>query len=93
MLWETVDGLPRLSGVVDWDEVALGDQAEDLAVIGAGYGEELLGRVLALGGGPQGGDVADRIATIRGTFALQQALYAQRDGDREELADGLTGYR
>ncbi|GHC43967.1 viomycin phosphotransferase [Streptomyces cinnamoneus] len=93
VLWETVDGLPRLSGVVDWDEVTLGDQAEDLAAIGASYGEELLGRVLALGGGAQGGDVTGRITAIRGTFALQQALYAQRDGDEEELADGLTGYR
>ncbi|MFB6888205.1 viomycin phosphotransferase [Kitasatospora sp. NPDC056327] len=93
VLWETVDGLPRLSGVVDWDEVTLGDQAEDLAAIGASYGEKLLDRVLALGDGAPGGDVADRISAIRGTFALQQALYAQRDGDEEELADGLTGYR
>lgn len=93
VLWETEDGLPRLSGVVDWDEVMLGDQAEDLAAIGASYGEELLGRVLALSGGALGGDVPGRISTIRGTFALQQALCAQRDGDEEELADGLTGYR
>ncbi len=93
VLWETEDGLPRLSGVVDWDEVMLGDQAEDLAAIGASYGEELLGRVLALSGGALGGDVPGRISTIRGTSALQQALCAQRDGDEEELADGLTGYR
>ncbi|MFB7471300.1 viomycin phosphotransferase [Kitasatospora sp. NPDC056184] len=93
VLWETVDGLPRLSGVVDWDEVALGDQAEDLAAIGASYGEELLGRVLALGGGAAGGDAAGRIAAIRGTFALQQALQARRDGDEGEVADGLAGYR
>ncbi|MFF4715100.1 viomycin phosphotransferase [Streptomyces eurythermus] len=93
VLWETAGGLPRLSGVVDWDEVMLGDQAEDLAAIGASYGEELLGRVLALSGGAQGGDMPGRISAIRGTFALQQALYAQRDGDEENLADGLTGYR
>ncbi|MFE4975971.1 viomycin phosphotransferase [Kitasatospora sp. NPDC056651] len=93
LLWETVDGLPRLGGVVDWDEVSLGDQAEDLAAIGAGYGEGLLDRVLALGGGAPGGGAAGRIAAIRGTFALQQALCAGRDGDEEELADGLAGYR
>lgn len=57
VLWDTSGGLPRLSGVVDWDE-----------------------------------GVPARIAA-RGTFALQQALYALRDGDEEELADGLTGYR
>ncbi|WP_227997811.1 viomycin phosphotransferase [Nocardia australiensis] len=90
VLWE--GGVPRLSGVVDWDEVTVGDPAEDLAAIGASYGEELLGRVLTLGGWSDNG-VTERIAAIRGTFALQQARYAQRDGDEEELADGLTGYR
>ncbi|MFF9571473.1 viomycin phosphotransferase [Streptomyces sp. NPDC014685] len=92
VLWETVDSVPRLSGVVDWDEVGIGDPAEDLAAIGASYGEELLGRVLALGGWADNG-TAERISAIRGTFALQQALYAQRDGDEEELADGLSDYR
>lgn len=92
VLWETADRRPRLSGVVDWDEAALGDPAEDLAAIGAGHGEAVLSRVLALGGWSDSG-TADRISAIRGTFALQQALYAARDGDAEELADGLTGYR
>ncbi|QKW35503.1 viomycin phosphotransferase [Actinomadura sp. NAK00032] len=92
VLWEWTDGLPRLSGVLDWDDVALGDPAEDLAAIGASYGRELLARVLALGDASDRGLLA-RIAAIRGTFALQQALYAVRDGDEEELADGLTGYR
>ncbi|GAU65764.1 putative kinase [Streptomyces sp. NBRC 110611] len=92
VLWETSGGIPRLSGVVDWDEVSVGDPAEDLAAVGAGHGEELLGRVLALGGWT-GRGVAGRITVIRGTFALQQALSASRDGDEEELADGLSGYR
>lgn len=92
VLWETIDGLPRLSGVIDWDEVTLGDPAEDLAAIGAGNGEALLGRVLVRGGWTDRG-TATRIATIGGTFALQQALAAHRDGDEEELADGLAGYR
>lgn len=91
VLWDTSGGLPRLTGVVDWDEVSLGDPAEDLAAIGASYGEALLRRVLELRGA--GEDVPARITAIRGTFALQQALYALRDGDEEELADGLTGYR
>ncbi|QNP75422.1 aminoglycoside phosphotransferase family protein [Streptomyces roseirectus] len=92
VLWETVDGAPRLSGVVDWDDVCLGDPAEDLAAIGASHGARLLGQVLALGGWDTP-DVARRIEAIQGTFALQQALYASRDGDAEELADGLRGYR
>ncbi|WP_188194102.1 aminoglycoside phosphotransferase family protein [Nonomuraea sp. SYSU D8015] len=102
VLWEKdADGLPRLSGVVDWDEVALGDPAEDLAAIGAGHGPALLERVLAPDGGPgpverllpPDDGLAARIAAIQGTFALQQALSAHRDGDPEELADGLAGYR
>ncbi|TMR41404.1 viomycin phosphotransferase [Actinomadura geliboluensis] len=92
VLWEWADGLPRLSGVLDWDDVALGDPAEDLAAISASYGPELLKRMLALSAGSHR-ELLARIAAIRGTFALQQALYAVRDGDAEELADGLTGYR
>ncbi|MFI6207587.1 viomycin phosphotransferase [Streptomyces sp. NPDC051041] len=92
VLWEWTHGLPRLSGVLDWDDVAVGDPAEDLAAVGAGYGREFLERVLALGSWSDHG-LRSRIAAIRGTFALQQALHAVRDGDEEELADGLAGYR
>ncbi|MFB7914665.1 aminoglycoside phosphotransferase family protein [Streptomyces sp. NPDC056061] len=91
VLWQWERGLPRLAGVLDWDDVALADPAEDLAAIGAGNGRDLLERVLAAGGRADGGLVA-RVAAIRGTFALQQALGAVRDGDEEELADGLAGY-
>ncbi|WP_394814794.1 phosphotransferase [Streptomyces millisiae] len=87
LLWEWHAGLPVLAGVIDWDEVALGDQAEDLAALSASYGPELL---TALRPSPA---VAARVATIHGSFALQQALAAQRDGDADELADGLAGYR
>ncbi|NYI03613.1 viomycin phosphotransferase [Allostreptomyces psammosilenae] len=92
VLWEWTRGLPRLSGVLDWDDVTLSDPAEDLAAIGASYGPELLERVLARGNWSDHG-LPTRIAAIRGTFALQQALYAIRDGDEEELADGLADYR
>ncbi|MFI7048892.1 phosphotransferase family protein, partial [Streptosporangium sandarakinum] len=92
VLWEWTHGLPHLSGVLDWDDVTLSDPAEDLAAIGASYGPELLERVLTLGSWSNHG-LLTRIAAIRGTFALQQALYAIRDGDEEELADGLADYR
>lgn len=92
VLWEWRDGVPHLSGVIDWDEVTLGDQAEDFAAISAAYSREFLERVLALRSWSSHA-LADRIAPIRETFALQQALYAIRDGDEEELVDGLAGYR
>jgi aminoglycoside phosphotransferase (APT) family kinase protein len=92
VLWEWTHGLPHLSGVLDWDDVTFSDPAEDLAAIGASYGRELLERVLALGSWSDHG-LGTSIAAIRGTFALQQALYAIRDGDEEQLADGLANYR
>ncbi|MEV1169072.1 aminoglycoside phosphotransferase family protein [Nonomuraea sp. NPDC049784] len=91
-LWSWVDGRPRLSGVVDWDEVVLGDPAEDLAAISASYGDAFLRRLLSLTGWSVK-EIGSRIDVIRGTFALQQALSAHHDGDAEELADGLVGYR
>ncbi|WP_424890081.1 aminoglycoside phosphotransferase family protein [Streptomyces sp. XH2] len=99
VLWERTGGMPRLSGIVDWDEAAIGDPAEDLAAIGASCGEDVLGRVLARGDrlwpadrlGPAG-ELAARITAIRGTFALQQALSGHLDGDEEERAEGLMGY-
>ncbi|WP_378742607.1 aminoglycoside phosphotransferase family protein [Nocardia brasiliensis] len=91
LLWDNVDGLPTLRGVVDWDDACLGDPAEDFAAVSA-YGPEVLRRVLAHTEASTG-DLTARIAAIQGTFALQQALAAYRDGDDEELADGLTGYR
>ncbi len=92
ILWEWTHGLPHLAGVLDWDGVTLSDPAEDLAAIGASHGHDLLERALALGS-PSDDGLSTRIAAIRGTLALQQALYALRDGDQEELADGLAGYR
>ncbi|CCH33049.1 hypothetical protein BN6_57910 [Saccharothrix espanaensis DSM 44229] len=87
VLW--VEG-PTLSGIVDWDEVSIGDPAEDLAAIGASYGPTLLARILADLENPP---VGHRIAAYQGTFALQQALAGALDGDDAELADGLTDYR
>ncbi|GAB3153080.1 hypothetical protein GCM10027290_45330 [Micromonospora sonneratiae] len=95
VLWEWTDGVPRLSGVVDWDGVLLGDQAEDLAAVAASYGDTLLAAVLVRlrPWGLAPADVSARISAIRGTFALQQALQALRDEDQSELDDGLIGYR
>jgi aminoglycoside phosphotransferase (APT) family kinase protein len=81
-----------LRGVVDWDDVCLGDPAEDLAALGAGYGAGLLRRILALDGAADP-KLWTRTAAIQGTFALQQALAAYRDDDTAELADGSAGYR
>jgi aminoglycoside phosphotransferase (APT) family kinase protein len=83
---------PRLAGVLDWDEAHLGNQASDLASIGASLGWPLAASVDALrhaGGTPMLGDAR----AIAATFALQQALPAARSGDTVSLDDGLSGYR
>ncbi|RBO93926.1 phosphotransferase family protein [Nocardia puris] len=90
LLWDTGNP-PRLLGVVDWDDACLGDPAEDLAALSATYPPAVLEPLLALLGTDP--PTRTRIATLRATFALQQALSAHRDGDEEELADGLAGYR
>ncbi|MGW4842205.1 aminoglycoside phosphotransferase family protein [Nocardia brasiliensis] len=91
LLWDNDTHNPMLCGVVDWDGVCLGDPAEDFAAIAASYGAEVLEMILQMT--ERADDLAARTTTIRGTFALQQALDAHRDGDADELADGLTGYR
>ncbi|MGW0183559.1 phosphotransferase family protein [Nocardia sp. NPDC003345] len=92
VLWEWRDGTPRMTGILDWDDVALGDQAEDLAAVEAGHGQTLVQGILARRG-PADPELTSRITAVRGTFALQQALAGLRDDDREELAAGLAEYR
>ena len=89
LLWNTESAVPVLCGVVDWDGACLGDPAEDIAAIAATYGEPVLGRLLDL---DATAGLPARVAAIRGTFALQQALAAHSDGDEDELAEGLAGY-
>ncbi|WP_280428091.1 aminoglycoside phosphotransferase family protein [Nocardia brasiliensis] len=91
LLWDNDTRNPLLCGVVDWDGVCRGDPAEDFAAIAASYGEEVFRMILQMT--EHAGDLAARTAIIGGTFALQQALDAHRDGDADELADGLIGYR
>jgi aminoglycoside phosphotransferase (APT) family kinase protein len=92
VLWTADGDRGRVSGVVDWDGACLGDPAEDAAAVAVGHGPDLAERVLSARARTDPGLPA-RAAAIRGTFALQQALAALRDGDAAELADGLAGYR
>jgi aminoglycoside phosphotransferase (APT) family kinase protein len=84
--------LPRLAGVLDWDEARIGSQADDLASIAATFGWPLARRVDARRHAGQTPTIAAAEA-IAGTFALQQALPAALSGDAASLADGLTRYR
>lgn len=87
LLWRHDADGPCLSGVIDWDSVMLGDPAEDIAALAASFGPPVLEHLA--GSDPL---LLGRVAAIRATFALQQALDGHLDGDEAELATGLAGY-
>ncbi len=80
----------RISGVIDFGFCGLGDPAQDLGALIASYGEAFARRVVqrypALGAGWR------RARFYREHYALIQALYARRDGDEAEFADGMRDY-
>ncbi len=85
-------GVPEVTGVLDWDEACIGNQANDLASLAVTFGWAVAEQIVAArrGSDPQMISAARLIAV---TFALQQALPAALSGDRENLDDGLSGYR
>jgi len=91
LLWQVTEAGPRLTGVLDWDEAQIGNQAGDLASLAATFGWELAGRLDARRHAGRRPAIADARA-IAATFALQQALPAALSGDQAMLADGLAGY-
>lgn len=81
----------RLTGVIDFGSVALGDPAVDLASISAFHPR------LAQAMRPAYPELFSakshrRAAYYRSTFALQQALWALRAGDDDEFRDGIAAY-
>lgn len=78
-----------VTGVIDFDFAGLGDPALDLAALST-YGEAFLAR--GLSAYPELAAMLPRARRYRATFALQQALYALRAGDQDELADGIADY-
>jgi aminoglycoside phosphotransferase (APT) family kinase protein len=91
LLWDAAGAGPRLTGILDWDEAQIGNQADDLASIAVTVGWPLAVRVDAH---RYGGDTPTLPAAtaIAATFALQQALPAALSGDAASLADGLAPY-
>lgn len=92
LLWTTSAGVPKLAGVVDWDESRIGDQASDLASIAVTTGWPLAERIETHRRGTTRPMLADA-KIIAATFALQQALPAALNGDQASLDDGLRNYR
>jgi aminoglycoside phosphotransferase (APT) family kinase protein len=84
--------VPKLTGVLDWDQACIGDQAADLASIAATTGWPLAGRIDTRRRGGARPMLADA-KVIAATFALQQALAAALNRDEASLDDGLRQYR
>jgi Ser/Thr protein kinase RdoA (MazF antagonist) len=91
LLWTTADGVPRLTGILDWDQCCTGNQANDLASIAVTIGWPMAERI----------EDRRRVSTrpllaharvIAVTFALQQALPAALNQDKANLHDGLSEY-
>ena len=92
LLWDSAESGPRLTGILDWDEAQIGNQADDLASIAVTVGWPFAKRLDAQ---RHGGDTPTipGAKAIAATFALQQALPAALSGDAPSLADGLSTYR
>jgi aminoglycoside phosphotransferase (APT) family kinase protein len=93
LLWTTTDGVPRLTGVLDWDECGIGNQANDLASIGVTIGWPLAERIDDRRRSAAGRPALADAKIIAATFALQQALPAALIADTVNLDDGLRQYR
>src|SRR5262249_48843436 len=80
----------RVTGIIDFGFCGLGDPAQDVSAV-CSLGDNLMPYFLAYY--PEMHTTVPRIKFIRSTYALQQALYALRDGNKDDFEDGLRGYR
>ncbi len=79
----------RISGVIDFESLGLGDPATDVAALST-YGEEFF--ALCLATYPEMQTMLDRAQFYRSTFALQEAYYGLRDGDQAAFQRGIAAY-
>ncbi|HEU0129597.1 MAG TPA: aminoglycoside phosphotransferase family protein [Mycobacteriales bacterium] len=82
----------RLTGVLDWSQVHVGDPAYDVASVGATYGWDLAATTDAARDRAADAGLLDRARAYAGTFALQEALVGVLDGDEVATRRGLRGY-
>ena len=80
----------RISGVIDFGSAGPGDPAQDVGALRVSYGDDFLKRVF--GHYPALKATLSRVTFIQSTYALQQALYALRDGNQADFDDGIKNY-
>ncbi len=79
-----------ITGIIDFSFTGYGDPAQDTAALST-YGETLLHDCFPVY--PALREMMGRVDFIRSTYALQQALYAQRAGDDDDFEDGIADYQ
>jgi aminoglycoside 2''-phosphotransferase len=79
-----------ITGIIDFGFAGLGDPTLDIAALAGGYGRQFVARCYAVY--PEMEQMLPRARLYQGTYALQQALYALRDGNQEDFADGIAAY-
>jgi aminoglycoside 2''-phosphotransferase len=79
-----------ITGIIDFGFAGLGDPTLDVAALAASYGEQFIARCYAVY--PEMEQMLPRARLYQGTYALQQALYALRDGNQADFADGIAAY-
>lgn len=89
LLWDADD--TRLTGVLDWAQVHVGDPAYDLASLAATYGWDLAATVDAATDRDDE-TLLERARAYAATFALQTAYGALTAGDDAAAEDALRGY-
>lgn len=83
----------KISGVIDFGQLALDDPAIDIAslICPMGYGENFAKDLLRAY--PQMQALLPRARFYMSTFALQEALFGVETGDREAFEAGIAPYR
>jgi len=80
----------RISGIIDFESLGLGDPATDVATL-VGYGEDFL--KYCLESYPAMQTMLERVHFYRGTYALQEVYYGLRDGNQQAFERGIASYR
>lgn len=88
ILYDTA--LQRITGVVDFGGIALGDPAYDVAGLLASYGEEFVARCAEVY--PEIQKMMARVHFHHDTFALEEALFGLEYGDADAFHAGIAEY-
>lgn len=89
LLWDADE--TRLTGVLGWTQVHVGDAAYDVASLAATYGWDLAAAVAESLDRHDAG-LLERARAYAATFALQAAYGALTVGDEDAAAEALRGY-